>query len=284
MDIYQRQGLPPYGGNLPVVPGAEGAGTVAAVGPDVSGIAVGDRVAWTGVPGSYAERALIPADRGGRPRRDRHPGRRSGDAPGRDCHYSASTPFRSPRATSWWWWWCARRCRRRRAAAHPVGQASGRDRGSQHLDKREGRPRPAAGADHLAGYEDVAAVAKQASGGAGAAVVFDGVGKTNFDQSPAALRPRGYMVLYGAASGPVPPFDLQRLDGGRLPVHHPPDDGPLRRQARGAGAPRGRPVLVDRQGPAPAAHRRDLPARGRGPGRGGLERPADHRQTAPAPG
>jgi hypothetical protein len=63
MDIYQRQGLPPYGGNLPVVPGAEGAGTVAAVGPDVSGVAVDDWVAWTGLPGSYAERALIPADR-----------------------------------------------------------------------------------------------------------------------------------------------------------------------------------------------------------------------------
>jgi NADPH2:quinone reductase len=72
-----------------------------------------------------------------------------------------------------------------------------------------------AGADHLAGYEDFAAVAKQASGGAGAAVVFDGVGKATFDQSLAALRPRGYMVLYGAASGPVPPLDLQRLAGGR---------------------------------------------------------------------
>jgi NADPH:quinone reductase len=93
MDIYQRQGLPPYGGNLPVVPGAEGTGTVAAVGPDVSGVDVGDWVVWTGVPGSYAERALIPADRGGRPRRDRHPGRRSGDAPGRDRHYLCIDTF-----------------------------------------------------------------------------------------------------------------------------------------------------------------------------------------------
>ncbi len=64
MDIYQRTGTPPYGGNLPYVPGAEGAGTVAAVGPGVTGFAVGDPVAWTGVPGSYAEQVVIPADRG----------------------------------------------------------------------------------------------------------------------------------------------------------------------------------------------------------------------------
>jgi Zinc-binding dehydrogenase/Alcohol dehydrogenase GroES-like domain len=281
MDIYQRQGLPPYGGNLPVVPGAEGAGTVAAVGPDVSGIAVGDRVAWTGVPGSYAERALIPADRGGRPRRDRHPGRRSGDAPGRDCQYLCIDTFPVAEGDV--------------VVVVVHAAAGGVGLLLTQLVKRRGGIVVAttstnekadlaqqAGADHLAGYEDFAAVAKQASGGV-ASVVFDGVGKTTFDQSPAALRPRGYMVLYGVASGPVPRSTCSGWPGGRLPVHHPPDHGPLRRQARGAGAPRGRPVLVDRQGPAPAAHRRGLPARGRGPGRRGLERPADHRQTAPAP-
>ncbi len=63
MDIYQREGRPPYASGLPYVPGAEGAGTVAAVGAGVSGFAEGDRVAWTGVPGSYADRAVIPADR-----------------------------------------------------------------------------------------------------------------------------------------------------------------------------------------------------------------------------
>src|ERR1022692_5104035 len=61
MDIYQRQGNPPYASDLPYVPGAEGAGTVAGVGPDVQGFADGDRVAWTGVPGSYAERVVLPA-------------------------------------------------------------------------------------------------------------------------------------------------------------------------------------------------------------------------------
>lgn len=62
MDIHQRQGNPPYSGNPPFVPGAEGSGTVAAVGPGVTGLAEGDRVAWTGVPGSYAQQVVVPAD------------------------------------------------------------------------------------------------------------------------------------------------------------------------------------------------------------------------------
>jgi NADPH2:quinone reductase len=79
-----------------------------------------------------------------------------------------------------------------------------------------------AGADHLAGYDKFGEVAKEVSGGAGAAVVYDGVGAATFDHSLAALRPRGYMVLYGAASGPVPPFDVQRLAaGGSLFITRP---------------------------------------------------------------
>jgi NADPH2:quinone reductase len=68
-----------------------------------------------------------------------------------------------------------------------------------------------AGAQRVAGYDDFAAVAREVSGGSGAAVVYDGVGQATFEASLSALRPRGYLVLYGAASGPVPPFDLQRL-------------------------------------------------------------------------
>src|SRR6202051_260872 len=61
MDIYQREGRPPYTPQLPFTPGAEGAGTVAALGPEVAGFAAGDRVVWTGVPGCYAEQVLVPA-------------------------------------------------------------------------------------------------------------------------------------------------------------------------------------------------------------------------------
>jgi NADPH2:quinone reductase len=79
-----------------------------------------------------------------------------------------------------------------------------------------------AGADRLAGYDDFRAVTREVSGGTGAAAVYDGVGAATFDQSLDALRPRGYMVLYGASSGPVPPFDLQRLAaGGSLFITRP---------------------------------------------------------------
>ncbi|MBO0805951.1 MAG: quinone oxidoreductase, partial [Nocardiopsaceae bacterium] len=79
-----------------------------------------------------------------------------------------------------------------------------------------------AGADHVTGYGEFAEAAKRASGGRGADVVYDGVGKDTFDDSLAALRPRGMMVLYGGASGQVPPFDLQRLNtGGSLFITRP---------------------------------------------------------------
>ena len=72
----------------------------------------------------------------------------------------------------------------------------------------------AAGADYVTGYDDFRDAVDQATGGVGAHVVYDGVGKDTFDDSLAALRPRGMMVLYGASSGQVPPFDLQRLNSG----------------------------------------------------------------------
>jgi NADPH2:quinone reductase len=60
MDIYQREGRPPYNNAVPYVAGGEGAGTVVAAGDGVAGFAAGDRVAWTGIPGSYAERWRCP--------------------------------------------------------------------------------------------------------------------------------------------------------------------------------------------------------------------------------
>ena len=71
-----------------------------------------------------------------------------------------------------------------------------------------------AGADHVTSYSGFRAVVADVTGGRGAHVVYDGVGKDTFDDSLAALRPRGTMVLLGAASGPVPPFDPQRLNSG----------------------------------------------------------------------
>ena len=71
-----------------------------------------------------------------------------------------------------------------------------------------------AGADHVVGYDRFRAIVDEVTEGAGAHVVYDGVGKDTFDDSLAALRPRGMMVLYGAASGQVPPVDPQRLNSG----------------------------------------------------------------------
>jgi NADPH2:quinone reductase len=220
MDIYQRQGMPPYGGQLPVTPGGEGAGTVTAVGPDVTGFAPGDRVAWAGVGGSYAEQAVVPAERAV-PVPD-------GIDPqvaaavmlqGMTAHYLADSSY--PVAGG--------DVVVVHAAAGGVGLLL-----TQVVKMRGGivvatasTPEKAqlakqAGADHLATYEDFGEVVKQVTGGVGAAAVYDGVGATTFDASLEALRRRGFLILYGAASGPVPPFELRRLmTGGSLYIERP---------------------------------------------------------------
>ena len=71
-----------------------------------------------------------------------------------------------------------------------------------------------AGADYVTTYEEFPAVVREVTGGWGADVVFDGVGKATFDASLSVLRPRGMMVLFGGSSGQVPPFDPQRLNSG----------------------------------------------------------------------
>lgn len=220
MDVYRVEGRPPYQEHPPFVPGAEGAGTVVEVGPDVTGFAVGDTVAWTSVPGSYAERLAVPAEQAVPVP--------AGVAPevaaavllqGLTAHYLATTthPVAAGDVVVV------------HAAAGGVGllltQIVKRRGGTvvattSTPDKAE--LARAAGADHVAGYGDFGAVVREVTGGTGAAVVYDGVGASTFDASLAALRPRGLMVLYGAASGPVPAFELQRLAaGGSLYITRP---------------------------------------------------------------
>ncbi len=219
-DIYARQGLPPYGTPVPYVPGSEGAGTVAAAGPGADGFATGDQVAWTGVPGSYAERVLIPADRA-------VPVPAGTDLTlaaaimlqGMTAHYLCHDTFPvgpgDPVVVH--------------AAAGGVGLLLTqmiKMRGGVVIatastdDKRALASQ--AGADHVTGYASFGEVVREVTGGRGAAAVFDGVGQATFDASLASLRPRGMMVLYGAASGPVPPLELQRLSvGGSLFITRP---------------------------------------------------------------
>jgi NADPH:quinone reductase len=220
MDIYQREGRPPYGPTLPYMPGAEGAGTVVACGPGAHSFSVGDRIAWASAPGSYAEQAIVAADRA------------VAVPDGVDLTVAAAVMLQGITAHYL--------CHRTypvtgsdvvvvHAAAGGVGllltqmvAACGAVIVATTSSKSKAELAKAAGATVVTGYEDFGAVVLGRTDGRGATVVYDGVGRATFDRSLAALRPRGYMVLYGGSSGPVPPFELQRLNtGGSLFITRP---------------------------------------------------------------
>jgi NADPH:quinone reductase len=220
MDIYQREGIGLYRRDAPFIPGGEGAGTVTAVGEGVTELSVGDRVAWAGAGGCYAEQAVLSASRAVPvPAEISLQVAAAVILQGLTAHYlvTSTYPVRSGDVAVV------------HAAAGGVGllltQMAHR-RGGVVVATTSGGMKEdlarAAGADYVVGYDNFRAAVVQATGGAGAHVVYDGVGKDTFDDSLAALRPRGMMVLYGAASGQVPPFDLQRLNsGGSLFVTRP---------------------------------------------------------------
>ncbi|ROT34001.1 quinone oxidoreductase [Micromonospora sp. HM5-17] len=236
-DVYQRRGIPPYAPELPAVPGQEGAGTVAAVGPDVEGFVEGDRVAWTGVPGSYAARVAVPAARAV-PVPERVDLRIAAAVllQGMTAHYLSHTthPVASGEPVVV------------HAAAGGVGLMltqlvklrGGTVIGTTSSEVKAELARQA-GADHVARYDTFLDVVREVTGGAGAAVVYDGVGRATFDDSLAALRRRGLLVLYGASSGDIPPFDTGRLAAGgslyltrpSLPAHIATRDELLKRAA-----------------------------------------------------
>jgi NADPH:quinone reductase len=194
MDIYQREGVGGYRPELPFVTGGEGAGTVIAVGAGVTGPAVGDRVAWIG-PGSYAEQVVLPADRVV-PVPDGISDELAAAAilQGMTAHYlvTSTYPVRAGDVAVV------------HAAAGGVGLLL-----TQMVKRRGG-----------------IAIAT-CSGGEGGekACLATGAGAdhvTGYDRFRAALRLRGMLVVYGAASGQVPPFDIQRLNsGGSLFVTRP---------------------------------------------------------------
>lgn len=212
IDTYHRSGIYPV--PLPLVPGQEGAGTVAEVGEGVADLRVGDRVAWAGASGSYAERVLVDAARA-IPVPEGVPDELAAAVPlqGMTAHYLATTtyPVRAGHTVLV------------HAAAGGVGLLltqvvklrGGRVIATASTDEKASLARQA-GADEVIRYDqvDFAPEVRRLTGGMGVAVVYDGVGRTTFDASLASLRVRGTMVLYGAASGPVPPFDPQRLNSG----------------------------------------------------------------------
>jgi NADPH:quinone reductase len=207
-DIYDREGV--YGTTMPAIAGAEGAGTIVEVGEGVEGLAAGDRVAWKSNRGSYAERAVVSAGEAV-PIPEGLSSELAAAAllQGMTAHYLASTTYGvQPGDTVVV-----------HAAAGGVGSLltqvvklrGGTVLATASTDEKRQLAREA-GADHAVGYEGFAEVARELTGGAGVAAVYDGVGRATFDESLRALRTRGSMVLYGAASGPVEPFDPRRLE------------------------------------------------------------------------
>ena len=212
MDIYQREGIGNYRPEPPFVPGAEGAGTVAAVGEDVTDLSVGDRVAWAGPGRSYAEQVALPA-KSVVPVPDGISLQVAAAAilQGMTAHYLCTSTYPVREGDV--------------AVVHAAAGGVGllltqmvKLRGGVVVGTTSGGEKVElalqAGADHVVGYDRFRDIVDDATEGAGAHVVYDGVGQDTFDDSLAALRPRGMMVLYGAASGQVPPLDPQRLNSG----------------------------------------------------------------------
>lgn len=211
IDVYYRTGL--YkAASLPFTPGQEAAGTVEAVGPGVSGFSPGDRVAYTGVPGAYAERAVVPVDH--LVKLPEGLSARDGAAAmlqGMTAHYLATSTYPLKPGDT-----CLVH-----AAAGGVGRLLcqiAKMRGARVLgttsteDKAELARE--AGADEVILYteKDFAAETRRLTGGQGVQVVYDGVGQATFDKDLDALARRGMLVLFGQASGPVPPLDPRILN------------------------------------------------------------------------
>lgn len=209
IDTYQRQGIYPM--TLPYVAGMEGTGRVAALGEGVDGVAVGDRIAWSETLGSYAERVAVPVGKSV-PVPDGVSDEHAVGAllQGMTAHFLVTDtfPLRGGETVLV------------HAAAGGVGlllTQLATARGARVIatvstPEKEELAR-AAGAAEVVRYtevDDLAAAVRELTGGVDAA--YDSVGKTTFDASLASLRRRGMLVLYGAASGPVPAVDPQRLN------------------------------------------------------------------------
>ncbi len=210
IDVYLRTGLYKAPG-FPLIPGQEGAGVVEALGPGVTDIAVGDRVAYAGVTGAYAEVRVIAAERLV-PLPD-----------GIDDRTAAAMMLKGMTAE-----FLLLRCARVQAgdtilfhaAAGGVGSIAcqwGRSLGVRVIGTAGGpdkaRRARENGCDEVIDTrsEDIVARVKALTGGAGVAAVFDSVGKDTFAASLDCLRPRGLLVLFGQSSGVVPPLDLSQL-------------------------------------------------------------------------
>lgn len=215
IDTYRRSGLYPM--RYPHVVGSEGAGRVVAIGSSVTGVAVGDRVAWTASNGSYAELAtmraadLIPVP-------DGVSDETAAAIPmqGITAHYLVTSTVELRAGDDVLL----------HAAAGGVGLLAtqlaalrgARVIGTVGTPAKEELARQAGAADVIRYRElddltrQLPALVRELTSGVGVRAAYDSVGKDTFDASLASVRPRGTLVLFGASSGPVPPVDPQRLN------------------------------------------------------------------------
>ena len=220
IDVYQRSGQ--YKLALPLTLGLEAGGTVTAVGPNVTEVKVGDKVAYTGVAGAYAQYAVVPAARlvtlpAGL-------STRQGAAAmlqGLTAHYLACSTYPLKSGDT-----CLVH-----AAAGGVGlllcqiakMRGARVIGTVSTEDKAKLAREAGASDViLYTKQDFEVEVKRLTDGKGLQVVYDSVGQTTFDKGFNCLAPRGMMALYGQSSGPVGPFDLGVLNAkGSLFVTRP---------------------------------------------------------------
>ena len=211
IDTYQRSGL--YPRETPFTLGLEGAGEVEAVGEGVEEISEGDYVAFAGVPGAYAEQIVAPVD-SLVPFNVTMVEARVAAAimlQGMTAHYLSHSTFPLEEGQT--------------ALVHAAAGGVGlllcqmaKMQGAYVIGtagtEEKARLAKEAGADEVILYteQDFAEEVDRITDGAGVDVVYDSVGKDTFDKSLDCLRPRGYLVLFGASSGPVPPMDLQVLN------------------------------------------------------------------------
>lgn len=209
IDVYFREGR--YPAQLPFVNGQEGAGVVTEVGSDVTELRVGDRVAYTGVIGSYAEYAAVPANRLVKIPDDlSFEQAAAAMLQGMTAHYLLYSTYKLQ----------AGETALIHAAAGGVGSllVQMAKRIGARVIATAGTQAKAqlalgAGADECIVYTeaDFETETRRLTDGKGVNVVYDGVGKATFDKDLNVLLPRGYLVLFGGASGAVPPFDLIKL-------------------------------------------------------------------------
>ena len=206
VDTYQRSGLYPM--QLPQTAGNEGAGVVEAVGAGVTDLKAGDRIAYTGLPGSYCEQRVVPADRMVKlPQSITEETAASMMLKGLTVHYLIFTTYAVKKGETVLWHAAAGgvgliACQWLKALGVTViGTAGSADK--MALAK-------AHGAEHVINYatDNFVEKVKALTGGKGVPVVYDSVGKSTWEGTLDCLQPRGLVVSFGNASGPVAPVNL----------------------------------------------------------------------------